>query len=355
MIVYYTVIVSMLVLAAIDFQTSNESCYYMGYRKMQKWTAFLMIATLALVAGLRYNVGTDYYNYYASYDYFKSVSLQLNDEPGIKIFARIASFIYDDPGTMMFLAAVITVILMTVTIIRNSEMCWLSMMLYILLCCWHGCFNGVRQYLAAAVLFAGHCFIKERKLVYWCIIVFIACMFHITAVVGIVFYFFPKAEISLKQVVFSIIFIYAGIKVYDKIFGFIGFLKSDTFDFTGVGSRYLTNSISPFRIAVAWVPLIFFWIFNKYYNKKNDKFKFYLNMSLLHATFMTTAMHSAYLGRIGIYTGVYNTLIWPLLIKKVEHRSQRLLIGIMLFFYFLYWRTEATGATLVNFRWLFQR
>ena len=215
MIIYYTVIISMFTLAAIDLKTSNDSCYYMGYRKMQKWTAFFMIAILALVAGLRYNVGTDYYNYYTGYYYFKTASLQLNDEPGIKIIAKLASLLYDDPGMMMFLAAVITVVLMTVTIVRNSEMGWISIMLYIFLCCWHGCFNGVRQYLAAAVLFAGHCFIKKRKLVYWCIVVFIASMFHITAVVGLIFYFFPQIKISLKQVVLSVTLIYIGTRAYD--------------------------------------------------------------------------------------------------------------------------------------------
>lgn len=355
MIVYYTVIISICVLAMIDFQTSNEHCYVMGYRKMQKWIASIIIVILSLVAGLRYNVGTDYHNYYVSYNDFKNVSLQLNDEPGIKVIARIASFIYDDPGTMMFLAAVITVILLTVTIVRNSEMCWLSLMLYVLLCCWHGCFNGVRQYLAAAILFAGHYFIKEKKLVFWCMVVFVASMFHVTAVIGLVFYFFPRIKISFKQIVLSIIFIYIGMQAYDRIFGFIGFLKSDTFDFVGQGSGYLTNSISPFRILVAWVPVIFFWIFNRYYNKEEEKFKFYINMSLLHAIFMTAAINSTYLGRIGIYTGVYNTLTWPLLIKKVEPRSQKILIIIMLFFYFLYWHTEASGSTLVNFRWIFQR
>lgn len=184
---------------------------------------------------------------------------------------------------------------------------------------------------------------------------FLASMCHITAVIGIVFYFFPKTKISVKQIILSILLIYIGLQAYDRIFNFIGFLKSDTFDFNGVGSGYLTNTISPFRIAVAWVPVIFFWVFYNHYDKEDKKFQFYMNMSLLHAVFMTAAINSAYLGRVGIYTGVYNTLTWPLLIKQVEPRSQRLLIGVMLVLYFLYWRTEATGPTLVNFQWLFQR
>lgn len=355
MIIYYIVMISMLLLAVTDKWIGSTNINQSSDNKIQKGTAFLMTLILALVAGLRYNVGTDYSNYYASYLSFKTLPLKLNDEPGIKVIARVAAIIYDDPGTMMFLAAVITVTLMVVTILRNSEMPWLSVMLYILLCCWHGCFNGVRQYLAAAVLFAGHYFIKEKRLGCWCLLVFLASMFHITAVIGIVFYFFPKIQISFKQIIISTICIFIGMKAYDAIFSFIGFLKDDTLDFTGVGSGYLTNSINPIRIIVAWVPVVFFWAFNRYYNKKDEKFKFYMNMSFLHAVFMTVAFNSTYLGRIGIYTGVYNTLAWPLLLKKLESKSQKILIILMLILYFFYWRTEASGPTLSNFQWIFQR
>lgn len=348
MVTYYIVIASLIGLICIN-ESSNRNLT----QRPQKIIVFLMISILALVAGLRYNVGTDYYNYYSSYDYFKSASLAINDEPGIKIIARISSLIYDDPATMMFLAAVITVILMTTTVIRNSDMYWLSILLYVFLCCWHGCFNGVRQYLAAAVLFAGHCFIKERKFLKYIIIVFMAAMFHITAIVGILFYFYPQIKISFRNILISIVVAFIGTRLYDQIFGFIGFLKSDTFDLSG--ATYLTNNISPFRIAVAWVPVLFFVILKKYYDTNDDKFKFYMNMSILHAILMTVAMNSAYLGRVGIYTGIYNTITWPLLLQKIEPRTQRLVILVMLILYFLYWRTEATGATLINFQWIFQR
>ena len=41
-------------------------------------------------------------------------------------------------------------------------------MLYIFIGAWHGSFNGMRQYLAAAILFSGHRFIKERKFKEYC-------------------------------------------------------------------------------------------------------------------------------------------------------------------------------------------
>lgn len=316
---------------------------------------FLMISILVLVAGLRYGVGTDYYNYYAGYEQYKIEQLSLFDEPGIRVIARISSLIYDDPATMMFLAAAITVILMTVTIVRNSDVYWLSLLLYIFLGCWHGCFNGVRQYLAASILFAGHCFIKERKLLQWLMIVIVAAMFHITAIIGVVFYFYAHIRVNYKNLILSVLAAFIGINLYDRIFGMIGFLKSDTLDFVGEGAGYLTNSINPLRIAVAWVPVVFYLLFRKYYGTENKRTAFYLNMTILHAVLMTTAMNSTYLGRVGIYTGIYNTITWPILLRKVERRSRSILIVLILLFYMAYWYEEASGETLVNFYWIFQR
>lgn len=354
MIVYYTVIASLFLLAANDRLLSNNS-KSSGERKPNIITRILMVTALFCVAGLRYNVGTDYYNYYASYDFFKTAPLSINDEPAIKIVARIAEQIYDAPGTMIFLAAAFTVILMTVTIIKNSDMYWFSIILYVFLGLWHGCFNGVRQYMAAAVLFAGHRFIKDKKFVPWCIVVFLATMCHVTAIIGILFYFYPKLKISVKNILISIIAALIGINLYDRIFDAISFLKSDSFDFEGVGSGYLLNSINPLRIIVAWVPITFFWIFRKYYNLTDGKFKFYMNMSMLHAVLMTTAMNSTYLGRVGIYTGIYNTITWPILLKKAEPTTKRALIVLMLLLYGVYWYVEASGETLAQFQWIFQR
>ena len=354
MTVYEIVIASMIVLAANDVLLLHGDKVRGSY-KPKKITLFLMIAILALVAGLRYNVGTDYYNYYSSYSYFKEAPLALNEEPGIKLIARLSAFLYDDPATMLFLAAVITVSLITITIFKNSDLYWLSILLYIFLGVWHGCFNGVRQYLAAAVMFAGHGFIKQKKFAQWCAIVFLAMMCHVTAIIGILFYFYPRLNLTFRNACVSILAAIIGINLYDRIFAAIGFLKSDTFDFTGVGSGYLLNAINPLRIAVAWVPVVFFWLFKGFYDISEKKFKFYMNMSMLHAILMTTAMNSAYLGRVGIYTGVYHTITWPLLLEKAEPKTRKILICLMLILYAAYWHVEASGETLATFHWIFQR
>lgn len=339
------------------------NAYYLQHAKVNtvqnekptKVVSFLTISVLALVAGLRYRVGADYEYYYTSYGGFKRAELNIFDEPGFKFLARLSERIYDAPATLLFIAAFITVVLMAVTVLRNSEMYWLSILLYIFLGEWSGCFNGIRQYLAVAVLFAGHCYIKEKKFWRWMLVVFLAMLFHITAVVGIVFYFYPRIKLSLKNICLSVLLVFIGIRVYDKIFALIGFIKQDELILEGTRATYILNSINPLRIAVAWVPVIFFLVFKKFYNTNQEKLCFYMNMSILNACFMTVAMNSAYLGRIGGYTNIYNTIVWPLLLQKVEKKSRILLIGLMLICYMFYWLTEMSKEDLAVFTWIFQR
>lgn len=341
MSVYYSVLVGLFGLGLIRMIKPQS-------HRLNRITAGGMALILTLVAGLRYMVGTDYMTYYQNYEIYKNIELDIFKEPGIKVIARLSAVILDRPETMFFIASVLTVGLMTVTIIRNSETYWLSILLYVFMCVWHGSFNGVRQYLAAAILFAGHFAIKNREFGKWLIVVLIASMFHVSAVIAILFYFFGNQGISWKQVPICGAIMLIGLTVYDKIFLAIGFLKGDELDTT---ISYITNSINPFRIAVAWVPVIFFLVFKRYF-ELNKKIIFYFNMSLLHAVLMTVASNSTYLGRIGIYTGVYNTIIWPLLLNKCDNRTRKILTILILMFYFFYWKEEASNRWLSTFRWV---
>lgn len=341
--VYYGVLIILGLLALVGG-------YEYEQQTTRKMANFFSISMLILVAGLRYRVGTDYGTYYVGYNAYKQAQLTLLNEPGLKIIARFSSVLIDRPETMFFIASVITVGLMTITIVRNSDDDGLSLLLYVLMCVWHGSFNGVRQYLAAAVLFAGHYFIKEKKFANWCGVVAIACMFHITAIIAILFYYWGNLKISWKQVWLSLGIIAVGLTVYDRIFSTIGFLKGDELN---TELAYIQNGISPLRIAVAWTPVLFFIVFRNRYYEEDERESFYFNMSLLHAVLMTVAINSTYLGRVGIYTGVYNTITWPMLLERCNTGTRRMLTLLMVVFYFIYWRTEASNQWLSTFRWVF--
>ncbi len=346
MLVYYLVLVAVIFISAAD----NRLQFNME-RKMSKQAFVLIALILVCVAGLRYNVGSDYYFYYNNYDFYTTSDLVLDDEPMYKLLARISAVIYKDPASLMFLCAAVTIGFMLVPIYNNSVMPLLSVMLFLFLGTWHGTFNGIRQYLAAAVLFAGHRFIKEKNFWKWCLVVLVAYLCHVTAAVAIIFYPFAQSKISVKQLFISIVLIIAGLFAYDYIFELVGFLKDDPIEF----NHYITNSIKILRIAVTWVPVVFFLIQRQRYDVEDTDFRCYFNLSLLNAVAMSVASQSAYLGRIGIYLNIYNTLAWPLLIKPLDKRNKRVTLYIMIPLYIIYWSVELSGVDLRNFTWIFER
>ncbi len=346
MLVYY------LVLTAVIFITVADNRLQFNIERKIGKQAFILIALLLIcVAGLRYGVGSDYFFYYENYDFYRTSELVLDEEPVYKILARISAIIYKDPATLMFICAAFTIGLMLVPIYKNSVMPLLSLMLFLFLGTWHGTFNGIRQYLAAAVLFAGHRFIKEKSFWKWCLVVLAAYFCHVTAAVAIIFYPFAQSKISVKQLLISIVLIISGLFAYDYIFEFIGYLKDDPIEL----NNYITNSIKILRIAVAWVPVVFFLLHRKRYDTEDTDFRCYFNLSLLNAVCMSVASQSAYLGRIGIYLNVFNTITWPLLIKPLDERNKKVTLYIMIPLYLIYWSVEISGIDLRNFVWIFER
>ena len=126
----------------------------------------ILSLTLICVSGLRYRVGADYMAYYHNRVMDWQVvwnSLITFKEPGIKFLSFLSRAVMDDGISLIFLSALITVGLYCRTIYRHHAMYLISMLLYLFMGDWQGSFNGVRQYLAAAILFAGHRFIFDRK------------------------------------------------------------------------------------------------------------------------------------------------------------------------------------------------
>ena len=355
MTIYYITFISIVSFSflAQKFQTQGilKRKTYARTQSIWVWAA---AAVLIFFAGFRYNVGSDWYAYYANDHQFFAENLKVDFfEPGWKIIGFIATSVVDKAGAAMFLAAFITIFLYVRTIADRSDNFVLSMIFYFLLS-WHGCFNGVRQYLAAAVLFAGHRYIYERKFWKWAVIVAIASLFHVTAIVMIFWYFVATRELDTKQVVMLLAISAILYLSYDRIFDLVSALKDKEIDSE---SGYASNQVSIFRIIVNWAPVLFYYIFvSKDQKEHYDKeLNFYMNMAFLNALLMTVSSNSAYLARVGIYTGCFVLLVWPLMLNRLNIKSRNLMTAIILLCYGAYWFYDIKShPDLNNFRLIFE-
>lgn len=330
-------------------------CGYMDNRNTRyKLFVFLTALILILVAGLRYRVGTDYMNYALGYENIKRTvwaSIKAFDEPGYKIVTILASKIYDDYAVMFFTLSLFTIGINIKVIAKYSDDFFFAIMLYVLIGAWHGSFNAVRQYAAGAILFAGHRYIFERKFWKFLLVVFVAFLFHRTAIVFLPIYFLARDSINTKSIVLILISTVVMTYGMDYVFQIMSYFKGT--DQTAYA--YMTTAVNPFRILVAFAPVfLVFFVPNDFRN--NPENAFYFNMLIINAAFMLVTSSSAYLARVGIYTDIYATIAFPKLIKAFNRKSQVILILLILVLYSYFWIHEiSVRESLSTFRWIFSR
>ena len=314
---------------------------------------FLSVAALATVAGLRYGVGTDYGSYYWGYPRWEQEFAQRWqnwDEPGLSTLAKLLYPISQDGAFFIFVLAALTIILFGFTYAKNTDNYFFCIMLYTITA-WVGCFNGVRQYLAAAILFAGHKLILERKFLKFCIVVFIASTVHITALIMLPMYFLITQVLNLKKIVFILVSGVAMIYSYDFLFEILGVMK-DSED-GGASTNYAQEQIHPLRILIAFAPLVLYFFLLLQKKSFTGEENFYVGFIFVRAALVFGTSNSAYLNRASIYFAAFMPVALALLVKKFPKNQQFILKATILILYLIVW--IYIDASKVDWRWTFNR
>lgn len=320
---------------------------------------FALVVSLILigVSAFRWRVGTDYMSYVWG---FTNPASELRatfltfSEPGFKLLVRIAAHAYDDYVSMFLISAVVTIGLIAWTIYKYSPSYSFSLLLYILIGTWHGSFNGIRQHLAVAVIFAGHKYIIERNFRKYLLIVLLAYSFHASGAVMLLLYFVPTKKINLNYIVLlfltSIVVLYS----YEAVFSAFEVLRGEPL----INPRtmaYFQRQVNILRILTAFMPVILYFLLEKK-TKISASLAFYFNITFVNAAFWLATSQSAYLARIGIYTNIFLTLSYPRLTDIKDRRVVNLLRGFILLFYLIFWYIDVSSSIALNdFQWIFNR
>lgn len=133
-----------------------------GYRP-NKLVMFIPLASLVLVSGLRYRVGTDFQTYGLMYqlagDYqniweiFGFGAGKAAVDPGFTAFIWLLNFITPDPQIMYVTVAAVTYSFILKALADYGRPFELSVFLFLGTFHYYASFNGIRQYMVAGVYF----------------------------------------------------------------------------------------------------------------------------------------------------------------------------------------------------------
>lgn len=359
MTVYLLVLASTLVMGSFAQHLDLRSDVQIDDRHPKHGLMCCLAFTLALfglicVAGFRYNVGTDYFAYYAHcVDYADKLfeKIATLDEPGFSAICYLILCIGGDSAACMFAASAITIGLFGVVVYRNTDKLLMALLLLLFIGCWHSSFNAVRQCLAAAVLFTGFGFLKRRELPKYFVVVAIAYLFHKSAMIAVFFPLLVVYGYSEKRLLLTVLIMILGAFSFERVFEYMSVIDADF----NLDTAYSKTSVNVLRILVAVAPALLFCILRR--GQENNRIEsFSMNILLLHAVLMVVSGQSAYVARLGIYTAPFCAIAIPELSQslRLPQNQKRILIGTMMILFMVFWLLNLYSSPYLNtWYWVF--
>lgn len=304
-----------------------------GAAKVFLW---ILILVLTAFVGLRFNVGTDYGNYFSEYFHYTRLSwkqLMFSSDPGIKILYKAGSYILDLPFTMFIIAAAIFCVLYVTSIHKYTDNFILAVFLFFGTGTFLDSMNGIRQAIAMAIIFYGFRYIKNKQFWKYLFTIVIASLFHSTAILMLILYFLFNMKFSPNNV---FLLIFASIVLAfstEYLFDIAEFItgKEIFFEYS-----YFTDSVNLFRVAVAIVPC-FLVAFISPEARKQDAI--YCNMLIFNAALLIATYNSTYLARIAMYSTSFVCIGIAQIVKRIQFKKdlKSLLIFVMIGAYTAYY------------------
>lgn len=297
--------------------------------------AFIVSFPLSLVAGLRYDVGTDYMSYFRDYTILGEeswLSVITNDrggELGFRVIYKIC-YIFAGPIPVLFFFTVESLTLMFAYLgfLRIKQHCGLNVtlafFLFFLLFYSHS-LNGLRQVLAIGVLVYACGFLLEKRFVAFYATLFLAFLFHKSSIICGVYPLVMfltnganKKGCNVKVILFYFLSV-CSIMLIKPLLDIL--LKTETFESY---NTYDVNSNAGISIGM----FIYFFIFIVPYAKKykrniesSNELMFLQNLSFLYIPICFIGFMVEWASRLNWYTEAIFIIFTCMLSAKMKRNA----------------------------------
>lgn len=257
----------------------------------------------------------------------------------IKVFIR--QYISTEPRVFIEIVSFITIVPILYFYFNYSGDLKFAFLLFVLSGCWEHSMNGLRQYLACAIMLMAFSLLYKRKWYLYIPIVILAAQIHTSAYIFIVVYFIANKPAWGKFTKIMLVIGLFLLVTYPVTGSFMNNLFVENTDY---GEKYNTSefnySINIIRVAVMSVPIMV-----SFLNRKNmiGKYKYYdivFNMSLLCAMCTLIGLLSAVYARLNLYFELFNVilLVWNIndIVKRERYKWIKYACIVCFVAYFIY-------------------
>jgi transmembrane protein EpsG len=307
--------------------------------KPNKILMFFSIASLVIISGLRKNIGDTYF-YMRSYEFndIELKDIKFKGDFGFNILQIILQKISHDPQILIFTCAFLTNLFIVIVLYKYSRMIELSLFAYIASGMFTVSMNGIRQALAAAIVFIATKYILDGNWKSFILVVLLGFTIHQTALIFIPVYFIVRREAWTKVTFILIclaVLLAAGFNEFSK-------LLFDVLDDTQYGhySNFSEGGTNILRVAVTCAPLIVAFFGREKLRELWPKSDYIVNLALLGFVFMVISTQNWIFARFNMYFGLYNLILISWIVKLFSKKDGKLIYYLLLGCYVVYFFYE---------------
>lgn len=298
----------------------------------------IVILILTLVSGLRSGIG-DTYMYEHLYSLITPDFNSDGYELGFIFLLKLLKSVSDDSIFMLMVTSAIINVLNVISLYIFTEDSYfeIATFLYIASGYYTTTMNGLRQSLAASVIFLATVFIIKRKFILYLITILLMITIHNSAFIMIPIYFIATQKVWSKKtnILYGVMLI--GLFFYDPLMSLLGDSKYGGYaDSTEGGASII-------RIAIFMIPIMLAYIKRDIIRKKWDNGDIFVNMSTLCGIIMLFSAFNWIFARFGIYLQLYNFVLFSFILKNCFMGKEKRLIyfGLILCYFVFFYYEQA--------------
>lgn len=299
----------------------------------------IFVLWLILYEGLRWQIGTDWDNYYNAFMQYEDDS---HMDAGYMLFNKVIFNIY--PSYTFFLLVFSTFVYCVIACFfrKFSPIPLVSL-------CWYYCgMVGVmgcnRQILAMAICLLSLRFVQERNLIKFLVVILIAMSFHLTALTFVPVYFFYERNYDSKVILAIVIiaFLIGLLKLVDKlqVIQYLALIDATTghTSFEGYVGSFARQGIETSVIGSFKRILYIFLFLSQRKNIRNKLYDFFV-LTYIYGCIIYLIFNGSCIqllaGRGTMYFNVFEMLIIPYFLKYNKYFNVQMNKLVWVLFYAL--------------------
>ena len=317
---------------------SNDIGPYLKQRKSYIKIIIIIFISVFVFAAFRHITATaiDESIYRRRLDWYRTIPFSQAVSGDAPLFAAIlwlSNLFFPTSQGGIIVTSALTLALFFIAFVRDCKDFSFAIVLFFVTECFFSTFNGISQWLAAAVFLYGYKYICDRKLVKYIVVILIATMIHSASIVLLPLYFIANIPaFSKKAFIYDIAilaFMVIGYRNLTPIITRLGILQ----DYVGSemaghrGVNYLT-------ILISLAPAAISYFISQDIDTKDSITNVSANLTILNGLIMIASSMDVYITRLSLFTSAFSIVFLSRISLYVEERNN-LLKPLIIFLYAL--------------------